>query len=154
MPTIDCNDRVGVVTVHGVDYRIVDIGMRMLTVRERFAAQGFPPDYIIDVEVPVRHGHGWRMKKISGEAQGRIIVSSPDSAAVERIARAHGVPARRLGVVEPADRPFRIRLARGELVAPIGALATAYHGAIPAIMTRVAVADDAAAPEYSSTVGS
>ena len=89
-----------------------------------------------------------------GEAQGRIIVSSPDSAAVERIARAHGVPARRLGVVEPADRPFRIRLARGELVAPIGALATAYHGAIPAIMTRVAVADDAAAPEYSSTVGS
>jgi DNA (cytosine-5)-methyltransferase 1 len=27
---------------------IVDIGMRMLTPRELFNAQGFPPDYIID----------------------------------------------------------------------------------------------------------
>ena len=29
-------------------YQIVDIGMRMLTPRELFNAQGFPPDYIID----------------------------------------------------------------------------------------------------------
>jgi len=89
-----------------------------------------------------------------GEAQGRIIVSTSEPAEVERIAAAHGVPARRIGVVEPADRPFRIRLAGVDLVSPIGVLANAYHGAIPAIMTRVAVADDAAAPEYSSTVGS
>jgi len=31
-------------------FTIVDIGMRMLTPRELFSAQGFPPDYIIDLE--------------------------------------------------------------------------------------------------------
>jgi DNA (cytosine-5)-methyltransferase 1 len=40
--------RFGLVTVEGVAYRIVDIGMRMLTPRELFLAQGFPPDFIID----------------------------------------------------------------------------------------------------------
>jgi DNA (cytosine-5)-methyltransferase 1 len=37
----------GLVTVHGEDYVIVDIGMRMLEPRELFLAQGFPPDYVI-----------------------------------------------------------------------------------------------------------
>lgn len=32
------------------DYQIVDIGLRMLTPRELFDAQGFPPNYIIDVD--------------------------------------------------------------------------------------------------------
>lgn len=49
-PTITAKDRMGLVTVHGQDYRIVDIGLRMLTPRELFDAQGFPPDYIIDVD--------------------------------------------------------------------------------------------------------
>lgn len=49
-PTITTRDRMGLVTVHGVDYQIVDIGLRMLTPRELFDAQGFPPDYIIDVD--------------------------------------------------------------------------------------------------------
>jgi len=49
-PTITTKDRLGLVTVHGQDYRIVDIGLRMLTPRELFDAQGFPPDYIIDVD--------------------------------------------------------------------------------------------------------
>ncbi|WP_018390893.1 DNA cytosine methyltransferase [Ancylobacter sp. FA202] len=34
--------------IGGVIYVIVDIGMRMLTPRERFTANGFPRDYIID----------------------------------------------------------------------------------------------------------
>lgn len=46
--TITTKHRLGLVTVHGQDYRIVDIGMRMLEPHELFAAQGFPPDYIID----------------------------------------------------------------------------------------------------------
>lgn len=48
--TVTVNDRFGLVTVTiaGEEYVIVDIGMRMLTPRELFAAQGFPPDYIID----------------------------------------------------------------------------------------------------------
>ena len=38
------------VEIDGVLFIIVDIGMRMLTPRELFNAQGFPPDYIIDLE--------------------------------------------------------------------------------------------------------
>jgi DNA (cytosine-5)-methyltransferase 1 len=49
-PTITVKDRMALVTVHGQDYRIVDIGLRMLTPRELFDAQGFPEDYIIDVD--------------------------------------------------------------------------------------------------------
>lgn len=47
---ITTRDRAGLVTVSiaGEPYVIVDIGMRMLTPRERFTAQGFRPDYIID----------------------------------------------------------------------------------------------------------
>lgn len=36
------------VLVQGQPYAIVDIGMRMLTPRERFRAQGFRADYVID----------------------------------------------------------------------------------------------------------
>ncbi len=49
-PTITSKDRMGLVTVHGQDYQIVDIGLRMLTPRELFDAQGFPEDYIITVD--------------------------------------------------------------------------------------------------------
>lgn len=48
--TVTGKARFGLVTVHGQEYQIVDIGMRMLTPRELFAAQGFPPDYAIEVE--------------------------------------------------------------------------------------------------------
>ncbi|NOZ67987.1 MAG: DNA cytosine methyltransferase [Deferribacteres bacterium] len=47
--TVTTKDRFGLVTVHGEEYRIVDIGMRMLTPRELFRAQGFPDSYIIDI---------------------------------------------------------------------------------------------------------
>lgn len=46
--TITAHDRFGLVTLKGQNYQIVDIGMRMLTPRELFNAQGFPEDYIID----------------------------------------------------------------------------------------------------------
>ncbi|MBU5672695.1 DNA cytosine methyltransferase [Paenibacillus brevis] len=48
--TVTTKDRFGLVTVEGVDYQIVDIGMRMLEPHELFAAQGFPAKYIIDVD--------------------------------------------------------------------------------------------------------
>jgi DNA (cytosine-5)-methyltransferase 1 len=50
MHTIPCHDRFGLVTVHGQPYQIVDIGMRMLEPHELFAAQGFPTDYVINVD--------------------------------------------------------------------------------------------------------
>lgn len=50
LQTITTKERFGLVTIHGVDYQIVDIGMRMLQPRELFKAQGFAEDYIIDVD--------------------------------------------------------------------------------------------------------
>ena len=46
--TITTRDRFGVVAVCGELYQVTDIGMRMLTPRELFRAQGFPETYIID----------------------------------------------------------------------------------------------------------
>lgn len=46
--TVVSRDRYGLITIHGQDYQIVDIGMRMLEPQELFNAQGFPADYIID----------------------------------------------------------------------------------------------------------
>lgn len=46
--TVTTNDRFGLVTLEGIDYQIVDIGMRMLQPHELYAAQGFPSWYIID----------------------------------------------------------------------------------------------------------
>ena len=48
LQTIVTKDRFGIVTIHGIDYQIVDIGMRMLEPHELYPAQGFPKSYIID----------------------------------------------------------------------------------------------------------
>ena len=48
MHTVTTKDRFGLVTVHGQQYQIVDIGLRMLTPRELFRAQGFPESYQIE----------------------------------------------------------------------------------------------------------
>ena len=68
MHTIPTKDRIGLVTIRGEDYAIVDIGMRMLTPRELARAQGFPETYILDL---VHNG-----KKLSKEAQVRMIGNS------------------------------------------------------------------------------
>lgn len=57
MHTIRSKACLGLVTVEGEDYQIVDIGMRMLEPRELFLAQGFPPDYEIE------HVNGKRLPK-------------------------------------------------------------------------------------------
>lgn len=48
LDTVTAQDRFGLVTVGGVDYQIVDIGLRMLEPKELYGCQGFPDDYIID----------------------------------------------------------------------------------------------------------
>jgi DNA (cytosine-5)-methyltransferase 1 len=64
LQTITTKHRFGLVTVHGQDYQIVDIGMRMLEPHELFAAQGFPSDYVID-----RDGEGNKFSKASQVAR-------------------------------------------------------------------------------------
>lgn len=48
--TITTRDRFGLITLKGHMYQIVDIGLRMLQPHELYAAQGFPEEYIIDVD--------------------------------------------------------------------------------------------------------
>jgi DNA (cytosine-5)-methyltransferase 1 len=48
--SVTSRDRFGLVTVNGVDYQIVDIGLRMLAPRELYNAQGFRVDYAIDID--------------------------------------------------------------------------------------------------------
>ncbi|MBW9332489.1 DNA cytosine methyltransferase [Herbaspirillum sp. RU 5E] len=66
--TIPTKERFGLVTVHGEEYQIVDIGMRMLTPRELARAQGFPDDYVLD---PMVNG-----KPLTKTAQVRMIGNS------------------------------------------------------------------------------
>lgn len=78
--TVTTKPRHGLVTVtiRGEPYVIIDIGMRMLTPRERFRAQGFRPDYTID------HGmlEDGTIIPLTAEQQGRMCGNSvcPDEA--------------------------------------------------------------------------
>lgn len=77
--TIPTVDRFGLVTVEQQQYRIVDIGMRMLEPRELYRAQGFPESYQI---APVIGG-----KPLPKRAQVRMCgnsVSPPLAAALAR----------------------------------------------------------------------
>ncbi|MGO2504796.1 MAG: DNA cytosine methyltransferase [Psychrobacter alimentarius] len=70
--TITSKAKFGLVTVKGVDYKIVDIGFRMLQPRELFRAQGFGDDYIIDKGID-EHGKTISLTK---EAQTRMVGNS------------------------------------------------------------------------------
>jgi DNA (cytosine-5)-methyltransferase 1 len=80
MGTDTTRDRRSLVTVEidGQSYAIVDIGMRMLTPRERFRAQGFPDTYRIETGI----GEDDQEVPLSQSAQGRMCGNSvcPDIA--------------------------------------------------------------------------
>jgi DNA (cytosine-5)-methyltransferase 1 len=79
--TVTAKDRFGLVMVHGEPYQIVDIGMRMLSPRELFIAQGFPPDFIID---PMYKG-----KPLTKTSQVRMCGNSVCPPIAEAIVRAN-----------------------------------------------------------------
>ena len=60
LDTVTTKDRFALVTIHGEEYIITDIKMRMLQPRELFNAQGFPGDYIIDRDA---EGHPYAKSK-------------------------------------------------------------------------------------------
>jgi DNA (cytosine-5)-methyltransferase 1 len=68
MRTVTSKDRMGVVTVHGAEYVIGDIGMRMLQPRELYRAQGFPESYRIEIE--------YNGRPLSKTAQVRMVGNS------------------------------------------------------------------------------
>lgn len=84
-----------IVTIDGQDFAIVDIGMRMLTPRELFLCQGFPPDYKIDITVRVKQKRGrryvWIEKPITKGAQVRLCGNSVCPPHAESIVRANYV---------------------------------------------------------------
>ena len=60
LDTVTTKDRFALVTIHGEQYIITDIRMRMLQPRELFNAQGFPHDYVIDHDA---NGHPYPKSK-------------------------------------------------------------------------------------------
>jgi phosphoribosylformylglycinamidine synthase len=86
-----------------------------------------------------------------GEAQGRVVVSTPDAAAVVSIAGRHGVPAAIIGTVRGAGGLLEMTVGKRVLRANVGQLADAYHEAIPRIMQRTASAQDVALASDSVT---
>lgn len=94
MHTIPTKDRLGLVTIRGEDYAIVDIGMRMLTPRELARAQGFPDSYILDpVVTKTLSRTGKQIEvRLSKSAQVRMIGNSvcpPMAAALVKANFAH-----------------------------------------------------------------
>ena len=83
-----------------------------------------------------------------GEAQGRIVVSTPDPARVIAIAERHRVPAREIGRVTEAPR-LRISAGARVIDAPLDRLARLYYDSIPTIMRR-GPAETAVAEQHPS----
>jgi phosphoribosylformylglycinamidine synthase len=65
-----------------------------------------------------------------GEGQARVVISTPSPDAVLAAARTHGVPARVIGTVRPADDGITMRIGARVLRAPASRLAHAYHDSI------------------------
>ena len=82
-----------------------------------------------------------------GEAQGRVIISTPDPAALNEIASRHGVAATTIGDVASADDPLEITFGRQRLTASLPWLDRLYYETIPDIMTKSAAAVVSAATE-------
>jgi phosphoribosylformylglycinamidine synthase II len=91
--------------------------------------------------------HLSRRAVLFGETQGRILVSTPDPAALREIALRHGVPTTVIGTVASADDPLEIVLGRDRLVASLPWLDRLYYETIPDIMTKSTAALVSAATE-------
>jgi DNA (cytosine-5)-methyltransferase 1 len=87
MHTVTTRDRFGLVTVDldGTSYAIVDIGMRMLTPRERFRAQGFPDSY----QIQTGRGPDGEPVHLTATAQGRMCGNSVCPPLAAALARAN-----------------------------------------------------------------
>ena len=82
-----------------------------------------------------------------GEAQGRIVVSTPDPAALREIALRHGVASTVIGTVGSADDALEIVTGDQRLSASLPWLDQLYYETIPPIMMQSAAAVVSAATE-------
>lgn len=107
LDTITTKDRFGLVMIHGEPWEIVDIGLRMLTPRELFNCQGFPPGYKIIVE--------YKGKPLSQTSQVRMCGNAVSPWPAACLIRSQFLPAV-AGQVPPARHPS----ARGALPVQLG----------------------------------
>lgn len=70
--TVTTKDRYGLVTVAGEEYQIADIGLRMLSPKELFRAQGFPETYVTDWGID----HNGKRIELTKSAQVRMCGNS------------------------------------------------------------------------------
>jgi phosphoribosylformylglycinamidine (FGAM) synthase-like enzyme len=81
-----------------------------------------------------------------GEAQGRVVVSTPAPEQVLAVAQRHGVPAAVIGTVTPASTGLSIKVRDQAWTADVRELAAAFHDAIPQIMSQPAAQAPAGQP--------
>lgn len=74
--------------IDGTDFVIVDVGMRMLTPRELFRAQGFPPDYVIEGVWQEAEGD-WSFKPFAKDVQVSCCGNSVCPPLAEALVRAN-----------------------------------------------------------------
>lgn len=92
--TLTTKDRIGLVQVvllrvGDAEWVLADIGMRMLTPRELFLCQGFPPEYQID-QVPMMSALGIEgMQKLTKKEQTRLVGNSVPPQLAAAIIRAN-----------------------------------------------------------------
>jgi phosphoribosylformylglycinamidine synthase len=82
-----------------------------------------------------------------GEGQGRVVISTPDPAALREIVLRHGVTTTVLGEVGSADDPLEIVVGSRRLTASLPWLDRLYYETIPTIMTKSTAALVSAASE-------
>jgi phosphoribosylformylglycinamidine synthase subunit PurL len=82
-----------------------------------------------------------------GEAQGRVIVSTPRPVDLLAVAERFRVPARAVGHVRGGSESLEIVVGARHILAPVSRLARAYHDTIPALMAQAAAATTAAGLE-------
>lgn len=92
--TMTTRDRFAIVTIHGMPHRLIDIGYRMLTVKELWPLAGFPAHYKTN---PIANG-----KPMTEEAQKRMIGNAVVPHMAEAVTRA---------ILASIDRKIPMRMA-------------------------------------------
>lgn len=100
LDTVTGVDKFGLVQIYGVDYQIVDIGLRMLDPDELYGCMGFPDDYVID-----RDCNGKVIKRAEQVRKCGNAVSPPIPAALVRV----NLPELCTGKRLPICRPDRLK---------------------------------------------
>ncbi len=120
------------------------VALAECAIMKRDALFGFEVDLTEEADLPLR-------ALLFGEAQGRVVVSTGDAARVLAIASDHGVPARAIGRVMPANNGIEILVGDVTARLALAPLVQAFHETIPGIMDSGLAVTSAASASSSSS---